>query len=149
MKYRCIGCGMKCTVTVTKGLVPTICVTGNDTADWRLAESVRKDDRMNPVHIERMRDARIKPVVAVDPYGERMRFKSITEASATLGINTGGIARALKNPGYRAGGYGWQYVGRTQDETRLYIAAQEGLEEYMTTLMEIDPERYATLTGGE
>lgn len=145
MKYRCLGCGMNCTVSVPKNTEPTICpVSAENTAVWKPATNTPRgaDKRMNPAQVERMRDARIKPVVATDERGERTRYKSITEAANALGVNTGGIARALKNPGYRAGGYSWAYVGRTQDETRLFIAAQNGLEEYLSVLKETDPERY-------
>lgn len=147
MKYRCTGCGMACTMSLPKGSIPTLCpVNTTNTAIWNPASSTPKDDkRMTRIQVERMRDAKVKPVVAVDEHGGRTRFKSISEASATLGINSGGIARALKNNGYRAGGYGWAYVGRTKEETALFIAAQDGLEEYIRVLKEVDPERYAII----
>lgn len=149
MKYRCTGCGMTCTISLPKGSIPTICpVDATNTAVWSPVTSTpRNDNRMSRIQIERMRDAKAKPVVAVDEHGGRTRFRSISEASATLGINSGGIARALKNNGYRAGGYGWAYVGRTKEETMLFIAAQDGLEEYIRVLKETDPERYNDIMG--
>lgn len=150
MKYRCNGCGLDCTISLPAGSIPVLCpVNADNTPCWSKANEKPRDGRMSALQVERMRDAKARPVTAIDEHGQRTRFKSITEASATLGINTGGIARALRNNGYRAGGYGWVYVGRTEDETRLFIAAQNGLEEYISVLMEVDPERYASAMGGE
>lgn len=151
MKYRCTGCGMACTMSLPKGSTPVLCpVDTEKTAVWcRVSSAPRNDNRMSRVQVERMRDSKTKPVVAVDEHGGRIRFKSITEASTTLGINSGGIARALKNNGYRAGGYGWMYVGRTKDETRLFIAAQNGLEEYLDVLADVDIERYRKIMEDE
>lgn len=147
MKYRCTNCGMTCTISLPKGSIPVLCpVDATKSATWEVASSVpRNDNRMSRAQIERMRDAKAKPVVAIDDHGVRTRFRSISDAATILGINSGGIARALKNNGYRAGGYGWAYVGRTQDETRLFIAAQNGLEEYLSVLKEVEPERYAII----
>lgn len=146
MKYRCTSCGMTCTISLPKGSIPVLCpVDATKTPTWESASSVPRDNRMSIAQVERMRDAKAKPVVAIDEHGDRTRFKSISEAATTLGVNSGGIARALKNTGYRAGGYGWMYVGRTKDETELFIAAQNGLEEYLTVLERVDPERYAII----
>ena len=95
-------------------------------------------------------DAKMKPVVAIDRMGGRTRFRSISEAARTLGVNKGSITRALRDSRTRsAGGYFWEYVGRTEEETELFIAAQLGTEKYLDALKENDPERYKHLVGDD
>ena len=152
MRYRCIGCTVNCTVSTPKGLTPKICPMRPDelTADWKPASEIPKDNRMNKLLVAMSNDAKMKPVVAIDCMGGRTRFRSISEAARTLNINKGNIARALTNSRTRsAGGYFWQYVGRTKEETELFIAAQLGTEKYLDALKKVDPERYDSLIGGD
>ena len=149
MRYRCIGCSVNCTASMPKGSTPKFCMVFPDQkADWKLASEVPKDNRMNKLRVAMSNDAKMKPVVAIDGMGGRTRFRSISEAARTLNVNKGNIARALNNSRTRsAGGYFWQYVGRTKEETALFIAAQLGTEKYIDTLKEVDPERYQQLVG--
>lgn len=149
MKYRCIGCSLNCTVSMPKGSTPKFCMVFQDqTTNWRPASEVPKDNRMNKLRVAMSNDAKMRPVVAIDRMGGRTRFKSISEAARTLNVNKGNIARALNNSRTRsAGGYFWEYVGRTKEETALFIAAQLGTEKYIDTLKEVDPERYQQLVG--
>ena len=144
MKYRCIGCSLNCTVSMPKGSIPKFCMVFQDQiADWKPASEVPKDNRMNKLRVAMSNDAKMKPVVAIDGMGGRTRFRSISEAARTLNVNKGSITRALKDSRTRsAGGYFWQYVGRTKEETALFIAAQLGTEKYIDALKEVDPERY-------
>lgn len=149
MRYRCIGCSVNCTASMPKGSTPKFCMVFQDqTADWKPASEVPKDNRMNKLRVAMSNDAKMKPVVAIDRMGGRTRFRSISEAARTLNVNKGNIARALNNSRTRsAGGYFWQYVGRTKEETTLFIAAQLGTEKYIDALKEVDPERYQQLVG--
>ena len=149
MKYRCIGCSLNCTVSMPKGSTPKFCMIFQDqTADWKLASEVPKDNRMNKLRVAMSNDAKMRPVVAIDRMGGRTRFRSISEAARTLNVNKGSITRALKDSRTRsAGGYFWEYVGRTKEETALFIAAQLGTEKYIDALKEVDPERYQQLVG--
>ena len=151
MRYRCIGCSVNCTASMPKNTIPKLClVFPYQTANWRLASEAPKDNRMNKLRVAMSNDAKMRPVVAIDGMGGRTRFRSISEAARTLNINKGNISRALTNSRTRsAGGYFWQYVGRTKEETALFIAAQIGTEAYITALKENDPERYNELVGGE
>ena len=151
MKYRCIGCTLNCTASMPKGSIPKFCTVFQDqTADWKLASEVPKDNRMNKLRVAMSNDAKMRPVVAIDRMGGRTRFRSISEAARTLNVNKGSITRALKDSRTRsAGGYFWEYVGRTKEETALFIAAQLGTEKYLDALKEVDPERYQQLVGGE
>ena len=151
MRYRCIGCSVNCTASMPKGSTPKFCMVFPDQkADWKLASEVPKDNRMNKLRVAMSNDAKMKPVVAIDGMGGRTRFRSISEAARTLNVNKGNIARALNNSRTRsAGGYFWQYVGRTKEETALFIAAQLGTEKYIDALKEVDYERYQQLVGGE
>ena len=151
MKYRCIGCSLNCTVSMPKGSIPKFCMVFQDqTADWKPASEVPKDNRMNKLRVAMSNDAKMKPVVAIDRMGGRTRFRSISEAARTLNVNKGSITRALKDSRTRsAGGYFWEYVGRTKEETALYIAAQMGTEAYVNALKENDPERYKHLVGDD
>lgn len=152
MRYRCIGCSVHCTVSTPKGLTPKVCIARPDelTADWKPASEVPKDNRMNKLLVAMSNDAKMKPVVAIDYTGGRTRFRSISEAARTLGVNKGSITRALKDSRTRsAGGYFWEYVGRTKEETELFIAAQLGTEKYLDALKENDPERYKHLVGDD
>ena len=151
MKYRCIECSLNCTVSMPKGSTPKFCMVFQDqTADWKLASEVPKDNRMNKLRVAMSNDAKMRPVVAIDRMGGRTRFRSISEAARTLNVNKGSITRALKDSRTRsAGGYFWEYVGRTKEETALYIAAQMGTEAYVNALKENDPERYKHLVGDD
>ena len=151
MKYRCIGCSANCSMSLPKNTIPKTCPVFQDqTADWKLASEVPKDNRMNKLRVSMSNDAKMRPVVAIDRMGGRTRFRSISEAARTLNVNKGNIARALNNSRTRsAGGYFWEYVGRTKEETTLFIAAQLGTEKYLDALKEVDPERYQQLVGGE
>ena len=152
MRYRCIGCTVHCTVSTPKGLTPKVCIARPDelTAVWKPASEIPKDNRMNKLLVAMSNDAKMKPVVAIDRMGGRTRFRSISEAARTLNVNKGSITRALKDSRTRsAGGYFWEYVGRTKEETALFIAAQLGTEKYIDALKEVDPERYQQLVGGE
>lgn len=152
MRYRCIGCSIHCTVSTPKGLTPKVCIARPDelTAVWKPASEIPKDNRMNKLLVAMSNDAKMKPVVAIDGMGGRTRFRSISEAARTLGVNKGSITRALKDSRTRsAGGYFWEYVGRTKEETALYIAAQMGTEAYVNALKENDPERYKHLVGDD
>lgn len=152
MRYRCIGCSVHCTVSTPKGLTPKVCIARPDelTAAWKPASEVPKDNRMNKLLVAMSNDAKMKPVVAIDGMGGRTRFRSISEAARTLNVNKGSITRALKDSRTRsAGGYFWEYVGRTKEETALYIAAQMGTEAYVNALKENDPERYKHLVGDD
>ena len=152
MKYRCIGCTVNCTVSTPKGSTPKVCVVRPDelTAVWKPASEVPKDNRMNKLLVAMSNDAKMKPVVAIDGMGGRTRFRSISEAARTLGVNKGSITRALRDSRTRsAGGYFWQYVGRTKEETELFIAAQLGTEKYLDALKENDPERHKHLVGDD
>ena len=54
---------------------------------------------------------RLKPVNQYTLDGRFIRSHySISEAQRKTGIDTGGISRACKNPGYTAGGYKWEYA---------------------------------------
>ena len=152
MRYRCVGCTVNCTASTPKGLTPKVCIARPDelTADWKPASEIPKDNRMNKLLVAMSNDAKMKPVVAIDGMGGRTRFRSISEAARTLGVNKGSITRALRDSRTRsAGGYFWQYVGRTKEETELFIAAQLGTEKYLDALKEVDPERYDSLIGGD
>ena len=152
MRYRCIGCTVHCTVSTPKGLTPKVCIARPDelTAVWKPASEIPKDNRMNKLRVAMSNDAKMKPVVAIDRMGGRTRFRSISEAARTLKVNKGSITRALKDSRTRsAGGYFWEYVGRTKEETELYIAAQMGTEAYVNALKENDPERYKHLVGDD
>ena len=152
MRYRCVGCSIHCTMSVPKNSMPKICPVRPDelTAVWKPASEVPKDNRMNKLLVAMSNDAKMKPVVAIDGMGGITRFRSISEAARTLGVNKGSITRALRDSHTRsAGGYFWQYVGRTKEETELFIAAQLGTEKYLDALKEVDPERYDSLIGGE
>ena len=152
MRYRCIGCSVHCTVSTPKGLTPKVCIARPDelTAAWKPASEIPKDNRMNKLLVAMSNDAKMKPVVAIDRMGGRTRFRSISEAARTLKVNKGSITRALKDSRTRsAGGYFWEYVGRTKEETALYIAAQMGTEAYVNALKENDPERYKHLVGDD
>lgn len=152
MRYRCIGCSVHCTVSTPKGLTPKVCIARPDelTAVWKPASEIPKDNRMNKLRVAMSNDAKMKPVVAIDGMGGRTRFRSISEAARTLGVNKGSITRALKDSRTRsAGGYFWEYVGRTKEETALFIAAQLGTEKYLDALKENDPERYKHLVGDD
>ena len=152
MRYRCIGCSVHCTVSTPKGLTPKVCIARPDelTAVWKPASEIPKDNRMNKLRVAMSNDAKMKPVVAIDRMGGRTRFRSISEAARTLKVNKGSITRALKDSRTRsAGGYFWEYVGRTKEETELYIAAQMGTEAYVNALKENDPERYKHLVGDD
>lgn len=152
MRYRCIGCSVHCTVSTPKGLTPKVCIARPDelTAVWKPASEIPKDNRMNKLLVAMSNDAKMKPVVAIDRMGGRTRFRSISEAARTLGVNKGSITRALKDSRTRsAGGYFWEYVGRTKEETELFIAAQLGTEKYLDALKENDPERYKHLVGDD
>lgn len=152
MRYRCIGCSVHCTVSTPKGLTPKVCIARPDelTAVWKPASEIPKDNRMNKLLVAMSNDAKMKPVVAIDRMGGRTRFRSISEAARTLGVNKGSITRALKDSRTRsAGGYFWEYVGRTKEETALFIAAQLGTEKYLDALKENDPERYKHLVGDD
>lgn len=150
MKYRCIGCSANCSMSLPKNTIPKICPVFRDQiANWKPASEVPKDNRMNKLRVAMSNDAKMRPVVAIDRMGGRTRFRSISEAARTLNVNKGNIARALNNSRTRsAGGYFWEYVGRTKEETALFIAAQLGTEKYIDTLKEVDPERYQQLVGG-
>ena len=137
-------------MSLPKNTVPKVCPVMPDelTADWRPALEAPKDNRMNKLRVAMSNDAKMRPVVAIDGMGGRTRFRSISEAARTLNINKGNIARALNNSRTRsAGGYFWEYVGRTKEETELFIAAQNGTEAYITALKHVDPERYNELVG--
>ena len=151
MKYRCVGCNANCSMSLPKNTIPKTCPVFQDqTADWKLASEVPKDNRMNKLRVAMSNDAKMKPVVAIDRIGGRTRFRSISEAARTLKVNKGSITRALKDSRTRsAGGYFWEYVGRTKEETALYIAAQMGTEAYVNALKENDPERYKHLVGDD
>ena len=152
MKYRCVGCSVHCTVSTPKGLTPKVCIARPDelTAVWKPASEIPKDNRMNKLLVAMSNDAKMKPVVAIDRMGGRTRFRSISEAARTLNVNKGSITRALKDSRTRsAGGYFWEYVGRTKEETALFIAAQLGTEKYLDALKENDPERYKHLVGDD
>ena len=152
MKYRCVGCCVNCTISLPKNTIPKSCVVYPDelTAVWKPASEVPKDNRMNKLLVAMSNDAKMKPVVAIDGMGGRTRFRSISEAARTLGVNKGSITRALRDSRTRsAGGYFWEYVGRTKEETALYIAAQMGTEAYVNALKENDPERYKHLVGDD
>ena len=152
MKYRCVGCSVNCTISLPKNTIPKSCVVYPDglTAVWKPASETPKDSRMNKLHIAMSNDAKMRPVAAIDGTGGRTRFRSISEAAKTLNINKGNIARALNSSRTRsAGGYFWEYVGRTKEETVLYIAAQMGTEAYVNALKENDPERYKHLVGDD
>ena len=152
MRYRCIGCTVHCTVSTPKGLTPKVCIARPDelTAVWKPASEIPKDNRMNKLRVAMSNDAKMKPVVAIDRMGGRTRFRSISEAARTLKVNKGSITRALKDSRTRsAGGYFWEYVGRTEEETELFIAAQLGTEKYLDALKENDPERYKHLVGDD
>ena len=152
MKYRCVGCSVHCTVSTPKGLTPKVCIARPDelTAVWKPASEIPKDNRMNKLLVAMSNDAKMKPVVAIDRLGGRTRFRSISEAARTLNVNKGSITRALKDSRTRsAGGYFWEYVGRTKEETALFIAAQLGTEKYLDALKENDPERYKHLVGDD
>ena len=151
MKYRCIGCSANCSMSLPKNTTPKTCPVFRDQiADWKLASEVPKDNRMNKLRVAMSNDAKMKPVVAIDGMGGRTRFRSISEAARTLGVNKGSITRALRDSRTRsAGGYFWEYVGRTKEETALYIAAQMGTEAYVNALKENDPERYKHLVGDD
>ena len=149
MKYRCIGCSANCSMSLPKNTTPKTCPVFQDhTADWKPASEVPKDNRMNKLRVAMSNDAKMRPVVAIDRMGGRTRFRSISEAARTLNVNKGSITRALKDSRTRsAGGYFWEYVGRTKEETTLFIAAQLGTEKYIDALKEVDPERYQQLVG--
>ena len=151
MKYRCIGCSANGSMALPKNTIPKTCPVFQDhTSDWKPASEVPKDNRMNKLRVAMSNDAKMRPVVAIDRMGGRTRFRSISEAARTLNVNKGNIARALNNSRTRsAGGYFWEYVGRTKEETALFIAAQLGTEKYIDTLKEVDYERYQQLVGGE
>ena len=152
MKYRCVGCCVNCTISLPKNTIPKSCVVYPDelTAVWKPASEIPKDNRMNKLLVAMSNDAKMKPVVAIDGMGGRTRFRSISEAARTLGVNKGSITRALRDSRTRsAGGYFWEYVGRTKEETALYIAAQMGTEAYVNALKENDPERYKHLVGDD
>ena len=152
MRYRCIGCSVHCTVSTPKGLTPKVCIARPDelTAVWKPASEIPKDNRMNKLLVAMSNDAKMTPVVAIDGTGGRTRFRSISEAARTLNVNKGSITRALKDSRTRsAGGYFWEYVGRTKEETELFIAAQLGTEKYLDALKENDPERYKHLVGDD
>ena len=148
MRFRCIECGDKCTVSVKKGNIPKVCVLDPARACHWLPEDKAPTRPARDAHIARCRkqDAigmYIKRIDPRDPWGGDKIYRCISDAARDTGIAKGGISRAVRSRGrQRAGEYYWDYTQMTMDQCRIKEAAQVSLEEYRQALLKYDMDRY-------
>lgn len=154
MRYRCVECGAKCTVSVPKGSIPTRCIIDDRDCCWMSTEELPTKS-YREAHIRRcmIADAKgqyIERINPADPWNDIVIYRSIADASRDTGIHKGSIARAVRTNGYaKAGQYHWKRAKMTQGQTAIKVGAINGIEEYRQALKEHDPERYEYVFGGE
>ena len=154
MRYRCIECGAKCTVSVPKGSIPTRCIIDDRDCCWMSTEEMPTTS-YREAHIRRCRiaDAKgqfVERINPADPHRDIVIYRSIADAARDTGIQKGSIARAVKTNGYaKAGQYHWKPAQITMEQAYVKAAAQTSLEEYREALLKYDPARYEYVFGGE
>lgn len=151
MRYRCINCGNKCTVSMNKGNVPTRCIMDAREAMWRPEKDAPAYDT-SIIRKSMIADAKGFFIRAIDPMNMDVHlvYRSINEAAEDLCIPKGSISRAVKSDGRRrAGAYYWKRELLTLEQSEIRKAAQTSVEAYRQALEKYDPERYRYVFGGE
>ena len=146
MRFRCTECGIKCTVSLSKGIHPTTCVIGKYGACWKTeSEAPVSNPKTNRIRNAMNKYGHGYPVKRIDPFDRNNDkvYDCLMDASNDTLINRGSISRAVSSKGrLRAGGYYWQPVPMTMEQARLKAAAQTSVEEFREALREFDPDAY-------
>lgn len=154
MRYRCIECGAKCTISVNKGMKPTRCILDDRPSCWMSTEELPtrsyRDTHIRRCMIADAKGQYVERINPMDPWNDVVIYRSIADASRDTTIAKGSIARAVKSNGkYKAGNYHWKIAPMTFEQNEIKVAALLGIEEYRQALKKYDPERYEYVFGGE